>query len=173
MHVLDAPLDADVGGHLVNRRRIEGGAEANGLRKLRGAVHGHAVQRLAPPVVCGYVEPGNGASLVYQLAGLLVQSHAVHQVSGANLGRQTGIQVGRLSCAGGCLLCFLGSGCKQPCAGCHRGSCHNSRKRCHLFSQGGRDRFSTNLATGKSAPALRLLTLKGAAGIVKMWAARR
>ncbi|MGA8580036.1 MAG: hypothetical protein WB579_15230, partial [Bryobacteraceae bacterium] len=32
LHMLDAPLDADVGGHLVNRRRIEGRAEADPKR---------------------------------------------------------------------------------------------------------------------------------------------
>ena len=63
-------------GHLVDGRRVEGGSEADGLRKLRGAVAHDAVQRLAPPVVGGHVEPGNGARLIHQLRDLLFQLHA-------------------------------------------------------------------------------------------------
>ena len=71
-------------------------AEADGLGKLGGSIDGDAVQRLAPPVVGGHVEAGNGARLVDELRGLLFKSHSVDQVGGALLGRKGRIQVSGL-----------------------------------------------------------------------------
>ena len=94
LRVLDAPLDADDLGHLVNSRRVEGGSQADGLGEFGGAVTHHAVQRLAPPVVGGHIQPRNGARLIHQLGGLLGERHAVHQIGCALLGGQAGVKVG-------------------------------------------------------------------------------
>ena len=88
-----ARLDADVGGHLVNARGIEGRGQCDGLGKFRGSACCHAVQRLAPPVVGRHAQPRNGARLVHQLAGLLFERHLLHQVGRALLRRQIRIQV--------------------------------------------------------------------------------
>ena len=95
LYMLDASLGADDHRHLVDGRHIKGGGQANGLRKLRGAVVQHAVQRLAPPVVSRDVEARNGPGLVHQLGGLLFKRHPAHKV-GSLLCREAGVQVGRL-----------------------------------------------------------------------------
>ncbi len=91
LHMLDAALDADGRGHLVDGRSVEGGGQADGLRKFCGSVAHDAVQRLAPPVVGGHVKPGNGTRLIYQLRDLLIQLHAAYQVGCALLRRQAGV----------------------------------------------------------------------------------
>ena len=96
LHVLDAPFGADDFSHLVNRRRVEGGGQPDGLGKLRGAAVDDAVQRLAPPVVGGNIKPRNRARLVDQLADLFIQRHAMNDVGGTLLGRQAGIEIGGL-----------------------------------------------------------------------------
>src|ERR1700735_4745165 len=56
LHMLDAAFCADDDGHGMNGLRIEGSAEADGLRELRCAVCSAAVERLAPPIVRRNVE---------------------------------------------------------------------------------------------------------------------
>src|SRR5438876_2517652 len=59
LRVLDAPLDTDVGGHLVNRSSIKCCGEPDRFGKFRGPVGCDAVQALTPPVVGRDPEPGN------------------------------------------------------------------------------------------------------------------
>ncbi len=92
----DAGFDADIDGHGVDAGRVEGGRQADGLRVLGSAVDGDAVQRLAPPVIGRHLETRNGARLVDELRGLLLERHAMHQVLSADLGREVRIQVGRI-----------------------------------------------------------------------------
>src|SRR6185312_210327 len=73
-------------GHFVNRRDIECRREADGLGKLRRAVHHNAMQRLAPPVVCWNAQAWNGPSLIHKLRNFFFQRHAVYKVRGALLG---------------------------------------------------------------------------------------
>ena len=96
LRMLDAPLGADVDGHLVNLRRVEGRAKPDRLGKLRRPIHRHAVQSLAPPVVRRHIQPRNRARLVHQLRSLLFERHPLHQVGSALLRRQAGVQIGRL-----------------------------------------------------------------------------
>ena len=91
LDVLDAPLDADRRRHLVNGGRVERRGQADRLGKLRGAVHRDAVQGLAPPVVRGHPQARDGACLVDELRGFLLQRHALHQVGGALFGREAGV----------------------------------------------------------------------------------
>ena len=85
LHILDAPLNANLGRHGVNSRRVEGRSQTDGLWILRYTLVDHAVQRLAPPLVGGNIEPRNCCRIVIHLRGLLGQGHAMHQVSGALL----------------------------------------------------------------------------------------
>ena len=95
LFMLDATLDADDPGHLVNGRRVEGGRQSDRLWKFCHAIVNHAVQRLAPPVVGGDIESGNGAGLVDQLRGFLFQRHTADQIPGPRLGRKGSVQIGR------------------------------------------------------------------------------
>ena len=92
----DPSFDADVVRHLVNARDIEGRGEADGLGKLRGAVHRNAVQRLAPPVVGGTPSRGIARAPLTSCEAFSSQRHAVHEIGGALLRRQGRIQIGRL-----------------------------------------------------------------------------
>ena len=96
LHVLDAAFNANLSRHGVNTRRIEGGGKADGLWILGNALVDHAMQRLAPPLVCRDLQPLNLRRIVLHLRGFFRQSHAMHQVGGAFLGRQFRIQVGRI-----------------------------------------------------------------------------
>ena len=91
--VHDPSLDADVVGHLMNTRGVEGRAEADRLREFSGAVHGNPVQGLAPPVVRRHAEPRNRPGPVDELRDFLLQRHAMHQVRRAHLRRQAGIEI--------------------------------------------------------------------------------
>ena len=96
LHVLDASLNADLGRHGVNARRIERRSQADRLGILGYALVDHSVERLAPPLVCGNVEPRNCRGVVLHLRSFLRKSHAVHQVGGPLLGRELRIHVGRI-----------------------------------------------------------------------------
>jgi hypothetical protein len=96
LHVLDAALRANGRAHRVNRGRIKGRGQAHRLGKFGHAVVDHAMQRLAPPVVVGHIEPWNGARLIHQLRHLLIHGHPANQVGRALLGTQSGVQIGRL-----------------------------------------------------------------------------
>jgi hypothetical protein len=92
--------DADDHGHLVNGRRVEGGAEADGFGELGGArrrlaviIPHHAVQRLAPPVVGRNAKARNGSRLIDELGGLLRERHLAHQVGRSLLGGQAGVEI--------------------------------------------------------------------------------
>ena len=80
LHVLDASLNADLGRHGVNSRRIECRSQADRLGILGYTLVDHSVKGLAPPLVCGNVEPWNCRGVVLHLRSLLRKSHAVHQV---------------------------------------------------------------------------------------------
>ena len=95
LHVLDASLNADLGRHGVNSRRIEGCSQADGLGILGYALVDHSVKGLAPPLVCGNVEPWNCRGVVLHLRSLLRKSHAVHQVGSPLFRRQIGVQIPR------------------------------------------------------------------------------
>ena len=94
LHVLDAAFDTDLGGHGVNSRRVEGRSQADGLGILGNALVDDAVERLAPPLVCGNIEPRNCGGVVLHLRRLLREGHAMHQVGGPLLGGQLWIHVG-------------------------------------------------------------------------------
>ena len=96
LHVLDAALGADGDGHLVNAGGSKVAARPIGSGNSVVPFDGNAVKRLAPPVVCGNVEPGNGARLVDKLRGFFFERHPVHQVGGSLLGGKTWVQIGRL-----------------------------------------------------------------------------
>ena len=112
--MLDAPLGADGHGHLVNACGVECCGEADGFGEFGCAVDGDAVKGLAPPVVCGNVEAGDGACLVDELRGLLFEGHLMDEIGGALLGGKLGVQ----ECGGLCRLC----GCEASGAakGCQR-----------------------------------------------------
>ena len=95
LRVLDAAFGADGHGHLMNGRRVEGGAQSDGFGKLGGAVAQHAVERLAPPVIGRHVEPRDGARLIHKLGGFLWERHAMDQVGGSLLRGQAGVKVRR------------------------------------------------------------------------------
>ena len=71
---------------------VEGGAEANGLGKFCCPVDGDTVQRFRPPVVGGDIEAGNGAGLIDELGGFLVEGHLLDESGGALLRRQSGVE---------------------------------------------------------------------------------
>ena len=98
LHVLDASLNADLGRHGVNSRRIEGGSQADGLRILGYALVDDSVKGLAPPLVGGNVEPRNCRGVVLHLRSLLRKSHPVHQVGSPLFRRQIGVQIRRSRC---------------------------------------------------------------------------
>src|ERR1700745_3401379 len=54
-----------------------------------------SVQRFAPPIVGGYVQPLDGTRLIGQLGDLFFQGHAMYQVGGPLLGRQRRVQIWR------------------------------------------------------------------------------
>ena len=93
LHVLDASLNANLGRHGVNSRRIERGSQADGLGILGYTLVDHSVKGLAPPLVCGNVEPWNCRGVVLHLRSLLRKSHSVHQVGSPLFRRQIGVQI--------------------------------------------------------------------------------
>ena len=125
LHMLDAPLDADIDRHRMNCRDVESRGQADRLGKLGYAAIDHSVQRLAPPVVGRNVEPRNGARLVHQLRGLFFQGHAVDQVGCPLFGCQTRVQIGRVPCVLGKCTCRRRCKDKQPCP--RDNADHNSR----------------------------------------------
>ena len=92
---LDSSFNADGDGHAMDGVGIKRGSQANRFGKLRGAAARHTVQRFAPPVVGGDVQPRDGPRLVGQLRDLFFYGHAVYQVGGPLLGRQRSVQIGR------------------------------------------------------------------------------
>ncbi len=93
LHMLDAPLDADIGRHGVNPRQSKVAASPIGSGNSVTPVIDHPVQRLAPPVVGRHAKPRNGAGAIHQLRGLLLERHAVHQIGRALFGRQARILI--------------------------------------------------------------------------------
>ena len=89
--VLDTPFDADRRGHFPDSRDIERGRKPDGLRKFRGALAEDSVQGFAPPIVGRHAEARDGPGLIHELRGLLLQRHAVYQVSRSLLRGQTGV----------------------------------------------------------------------------------
>ena len=86
LHVLDAAFDTNLRRHRVNARRIECGGQADRLRILGYALVDDSVKGLAPPLVCGNLEPRHRGGVVLHLGSLLRKRHAAHQVGGALLG---------------------------------------------------------------------------------------
>src|SRR6185437_15254012 len=56
LHVLDAPLDTDLGSHGMDPWGIEGGSQTDGFRILSHAVVNDSVEGLTPPLICGDIE---------------------------------------------------------------------------------------------------------------------
>ena len=96
LRMLDAAFGADRLGHGVNCRRVEGGGQPNRPGKLGRAIHLHAVQRLAPPVVGRNLEARNRASLIHQLRRLFLERHAGHKIIHALFNGQGGIEIRRI-----------------------------------------------------------------------------
>ena len=53
------------------------------------------MQRFAPPIVGGYVQPLDGTRLVGQLGDFFFYSHAMYQVGGSLFRRQSRVQIWR------------------------------------------------------------------------------
>ena len=53
------------------------------------------MQRFAPPIVGGYVQPLDGTRLVGQLGDFFFYSHAMYQVGGPLFRRQSRVQIWR------------------------------------------------------------------------------
>ena len=89
LHVLDAPLDANLARHGVNSRRIEGGSQTDRLGILGYALVDHAVKGLAPPLVRGNIEPRNRRGVVLHLeafsARVMRRTRSVARCSGVRL----------------------------------------------------------------------------------------
>ena len=82
------------------------------------------MKRLAPPIVGGDIQAGNGTGLVNELGGLFFERHALDQVGCTLLGRKARIQVSRL-------LCVLHAGCQNTGGTGHRRSKHPQSKSLH------------------------------------------
>ncbi len=93
LHMLDAAFNADRSRHLVDARNVKRCGKPDRLGKFGGAVHSDPVKGLAPPVIRGYTEPWDSASLIYELRRFLLQRHTVNQVSSTLLRRKDGIHV--------------------------------------------------------------------------------
>jgi len=94
LDVLDPAFDANDVRHIVNGCRIERRGQPDRLWKFRCAVPGDAVEGLAPPVIGGYSEPLDRASLIDQLGGLLLQGHPVNEVRRSLLEGELRIEIG-------------------------------------------------------------------------------
>jgi len=94
LDVLDPAFDANDIRHIVNGCRIECRGQPDRLRKFRCTVPGNAVEGLAPPVIGGYSEPLDRASLIDQLRGLLLQGHPVNEVRRSLLEGELRIEIG-------------------------------------------------------------------------------
>ena len=79
--VLHPCLVADGREYLIEKRLVKRSRHADGLREHRcGAVTGHPVQGLTPPVVCFDVQGGYRGGMVHGHGRLLLQGQAGHEV---------------------------------------------------------------------------------------------
>jgi hypothetical protein len=91
---LGARLGADCGRDPAHERLVEGGGQADGLGEHGGdPLVGHAVQRLAPPVVGGDLQARDRGRRAAELGGLLVVRHARDEIVDALVDRQRRVQV--------------------------------------------------------------------------------
>ena len=87
LHVLDTAFNADLPGHRVDARCVEGCGQADRLGILRHTLVDYAMQSLTPPLIRGNLEPRNGGRVVLHLRRFFGQRHAMHQVRGPLLWR--------------------------------------------------------------------------------------
>ena len=113
-NVTGAPFSADHDRHAVDRIGIKCRGQADRLGKLGGSVPGHAMQGFAPPVVVRHIQTRHRTRLVHQLCDFFFDRHAVNQVLGPLLWRQSWIHIGS----------SLGALGKQTCR-CQPDSNHN------------------------------------------------
>ncbi len=125
LHVLDAPLDANLVRHDMNSSSIEGRCQSNRLGILGYTLVDHSVERLTPPLICRNVEPRNRRGIVLHLRGFLRKSHPVYQVGSPLFRRQIRVQIGS-----GC--CILGD---------QRLYCHGEEKRSSCEKKSLHDAF--------------------------------
>ena len=96
LDVLDAALNANLRCHGMNSRCIERRRKPDRLRIFSNSLVDDPVKGFAPPLVRRNLQPRDGRRVILHLRSFLRERHTANQIGGALLGRELGIQVGRI-----------------------------------------------------------------------------